>query len=151
MAVFCGGLCAQSRIITLRMMDAKTGKLVETSSFLVRINHDTTAHANWVVQNEDGSGKLMLPPAAKLLSIHATYDSSMLTYVNCDAEAGKAGASDPWYSVLEILTTGISVPNGCGGLFGASKFKVAAKPGELVFFVRKLNMREKLHQDYEPY
>ena len=61
MAAFCGCMTAQSRTVTVRMMDAKSGKLIETSSFLVRINHDTTAHANWVVQNEDGSGKLTLP------------------------------------------------------------------------------------------
>lgn len=149
MAACCGCMIAQSKTITLRMMDSKTGKLIETSSFLVSVNHDPAVHANWVVQNEDGTGKLTLPAAATLLSIHATYDNSMVTYVNCDGSAGKAGASESWYSIAEILATGISVPNSCGGHNGTAKHQLAAKPGELIFFVRKLNMREQYRQDYE--
>ena len=59
MAASCGCLCAQAdQTITLRMLDARTGKLIETSYFLVRINHEETVHANWVLQNQNGTGKL---------------------------------------------------------------------------------------------
>ena len=65
MAAFCascGSLLAQTqKTITLRMMDGKTGKLIATSDFLVRIDHQQTVHANWVTMNEDGTGKLTLP------------------------------------------------------------------------------------------
>jgi hypothetical protein len=49
MAAFCGVLCAQTgKTITLRMMDGKTGRLIATSDFLARIDHQQTVHANWV-------------------------------------------------------------------------------------------------------
>lgn len=151
MAAFCGLLSAQSTTITLRMLDSKTGKLIETTSYLVRVNRDPTVHANWVVQNEDGTGRLTLPPGSSLIAIHATYDNSMLTYINCGADGGKANSEEHWFSLAEILSTGIVVPNGCKGKLGsAAKVTPAAKPGELIFFVRKLNMREQMHQDYEP-
>ena len=58
----CGCLFAQSeKTITIRMLDGKTGKPIEASGFLVRVDHEQTVHADWVVQNEDGTGKLTLP------------------------------------------------------------------------------------------
>jgi len=52
MAAFCGVLCAQTgKTITLRMMDGKTGRLIATSDFLARIDHQQTVHANWVTMN----------------------------------------------------------------------------------------------------
>jgi hypothetical protein len=102
---------------------------------MVRINHEETVHANWVVQNEDGTGTLTLPLDASILTIQGTYDSSMEVYLNCDAGA-KTETSDHWYTVSDILATGVVAPNGCG------KQKAAAKPGEFVFYVRRQNWRE---------
>jgi hypothetical protein len=113
MAAFCGCLCAQTqKTVTVRMLDGKTGKLIETSNFLVRIDHEQTDHANLVVQNEDGTGKLTVPGAAAVFSIHATYDSAMYIYINCDSATGKENPSDHWYKVSEILTSGVVAPNG---------------------------------------
>jgi hypothetical protein len=148
MAVFCGSLLAQTgKTITLRMMDGKTGKLIETSHFMVRVDHQETVHADWVVQNENGTGKLTLPKGASLLLIQATYDSATQIYVNCDATSQKEDPIGHWYSIAEILASGVVAPNGCVRPKEAAKLKPAAKPGEFVFFVRTRNWREQA-QDF---
>ncbi len=147
-AAFCGVLYAQApKTITLRMIDGKSGKLIATTDFLVRIDHQETIHANWVTLNDDGTGKLTLPGDASLLSIHASYESSMSLFVNCDSnkdyKASSQGyVSDRWYSVAEILTNGIVTPNECIGKKVPEKLQLFAKPGEFVFFVRRMNVRE---------
>jgi hypothetical protein len=139
------------KTVTIRMLDSRTGILIASSDYLVRINHEETAHGNWVVKNEDGSGKLTLPGDATALSIRATYDSSTAMYVNCDA-AKDAGSSDHapgldrWYKVSDIVESGVVAPNGCAGKKIPDRLQVVAKPGEFVFFVRKLNAKEQLQQ-----
>jgi hypothetical protein len=154
MAAFCGLLCAQTgKTITVRMLDGKTGKLITASNFLVRVDHEPTVHADWVVQNEDGTGKLTLPRSASLLSIQATYQSSMAIYVNCDSASEKENPVGRWYSIAEILSLGVTAPNGCVKPAEDAKLKPlaiptpAAKPGEFVFFVRKQNWREQMQED----
>jgi hypothetical protein len=150
-AAFCGSLRAQTeKTITLRMLDSKTEKLIPTSHFLVRVNHDKTIHADWVELNENGTGKLTLPKGATLLSIQATYDSAMEIYVNCDAATGSAKLTDRWYAVSEILSLGIAVPNSCVKPKDAAKAKPVAKPGEFVFFVREHSRREQTQEDFSP-
>jgi hypothetical protein len=153
-ALLCAGVPAQTgNTITVRMLEGRTGRLVMTTDFLVQINHQQEQHANWVTLNEDGSGKLTLPPGATDISIHGKYDSSMSVYVNCDMEKGKgilenqgllesAVAPDRWYPVTDILNSGVVAPNGCLSKKDAAKQKIAPKPGEFVFFVRKKNWRE---------
>lgn len=143
MAGWCGGMLAQSeKTITIRVLDGKTGKPLLASGYLVRVDHEQNAHANWAVQNEDGSGKLTVPGGATLISIQATSDASTQTYVNCDATTGTALPADRWYAVSEILATGIVATNGCGKPKDAAKIKAVAKPGEFVFMVRRMTARE---------
>jgi|SRR5271166_6481090 len=148
MAAFCGALCAQTgKTITLRMVDGKTGRLIATADFLVRIDHQPTVHANWVTMNEDGTGKLPLPSDASLLSIHAAYDNSTALFVNCDSnkdykESNQGFVSDRWYSVSDILTKGIVGSNECIGKKVPEKLQLFAKPGEFVFFVRRMTKLE---------
>jgi hypothetical protein len=150
-AAFCGLLCAQTgKTITVRMLDGKTGKLITTSTFLVRVDHDPTVHADWVAPNEDGTGKLSVPRSASLLSIRGTYDSSMTIYVNCDSASEKTNPLDRWYSIAEIFSLGVAAPNSCVKPAEADKLKPAAKPGEFVFFVRKQNWREQMREDESP-
>jgi hypothetical protein len=133
------------------MLDSRTGVLIASSDYLVRINHEETAHGNWVVKNEDGSGKLTLPGNAAALSVRATYDSNTVMYVNCDA-AKDAGSSDRapgldrWYKVSDIVEKGVVAPNGCVGKKIPDRLQVVANPGEFVFFVRKLNAKEQFQQ-----
>lgn len=144
-------LAQKQRIITVRMVDTRNGVLIATTNYLVRINHQETEHGDWITKNEDGTGKFILPADADILSIHATYESATLTYVNCDADkdhgsADHAATPDHWYPVAEILSTGVVAPNQCVGKKIREKLQVVAKPGEFVFFVRPLNSREQFSQ-----
>jgi adhesin HecA-like repeat protein len=152
LAAFCLSICAQKETtITVRMLDNRTGLLIASSNYLVRIDHRQEEHGNWIVKNEDGSGNLTLPADAEVVSLHATYESAMLIYANCDADKDRGSAEhapsqDRWYSVATILSSGIVAPNSCIGKKVPEKLQVIAKPGEFVFFVRPLTAREKLHQ-----
>jgi hypothetical protein len=144
-----GGLiCAQAqKTITLRMLDSRSGKLISTAAYLVRINNEPTAHADWVTTNQDGSGKLTVPDSATLVSIRATYDNTISFYLNCDANkdsgaADQDASQDRWYKISDILTLGVVAPNGCGGKKIPDKLQFVAKPGEFIFFVRKRNPLE---------
>jgi hypothetical protein len=144
----CGLACAQAqKTITVRMLDSRTGKLIATTDFLVRVNNEETVHADWITQNGDGTGKLTVPDDVTVISVRATYDNTMSFYVNCDANRDKGtaerGASlDHWYKVSDILALGVVAPNGCGGKKVPDKLQAIAKPGEFVFFVRKRNALE---------
>jgi hypothetical protein len=153
--VLCAALPAPSgdtpRVITLRMIDGRTGKSIVTSNFIVRINHEKTPHNNWIEENEDGTAKFTLPANAETISIHATYDANTQTYVNCDFSEAHASAKQPaplehWYTVADILTAGIVAPNNCIGKKVPDKLQVVASPGQFVFFVRKLNPKEQFEQ-----
>jgi hypothetical protein len=117
----------------------------------VRINHQKVPHNNWIEENEDGTAKVTLPPDAETISIHATYESTTQTYVNCDSSASRSSTKQPgpldhWYSVADILSSGTVAPNNCIGKKVPDKLQVVAEPGQFVFFVRKLNPKEQLEQ-----
>jgi hypothetical protein len=143
-----GSILAQTpKTITVRMVDTRSGVVIATSNYLVRVNHQETEHGDWITKNEDGTGKLILPPEAEVLSIHATYEAATRIYVNCDSDkehgsAEHAAAPDHWYPVADILTTGVVAPNQCVGKKVPEKLQVVARPGEFVFFVRPRNPRE---------
>jgi hypothetical protein len=136
------------KTITIRMLDGKTGRLIATSNFLVRINHDQTLHADWVVQNEDGTGKLTLPKNGSLIAVQGTYDRSEEIYVNCDSASQKENPIDHWYAVSEIQTTGVIAPNSCVKPSESAKLRPVLKPGVFVFYVRKKNWREQSDEDF---
>jgi hypothetical protein len=147
-AALCALVGAQAqKTITIRMLDSRTGKLIATSAYLVRVDQEQTVHANWVTQNEDGTGRLTVPSNAAALSVRATYDSTTRYYFNCDTNKDQGSSDrgaglDRWYKVSDILELGVVAPNGCGGKKVPDKLQVVAKPGEFVFFVRKLNALE---------
>lgn len=155
----CGFSCAQTapaaaasqppapKVITLRMLDSRSGHLIATSEYLVQVNHKEEMHADWVKQIESGAGELTLPPEATVINIHAKYGGGMLVYVDCDTQLDKgsaehAAALDRWYSVADILALGVVAPNGCVNMKVAEKTRTLAKPGEFVFYVRKQNWKE---------
>jgi hypothetical protein len=131
-----------TKTITIRMLDAKTGQMIPTSDFLIRIDHQQDQHGNWVKQNEDGSGKLTLPANAMIVAVESKYDSSTTLYVNCDSVRDKPEPVIHWYSLSDILASGVAAPNEC------SKHTAVAKPGEFVFFVRQRNWREQ-YKDFQ--
>jgi hypothetical protein len=128
--------------ITIRMIDAKTGQMIPTSDFLIRIDHQEDEHGNWVKQNEDGSGKLTLPANALIVAAEGKYASSTTVYVNCDSVRDKPEPVVHWYTISEILASGAAAPNEC------SKHTTVAKPGEFVFFVRQRNWKEQ-YKDFQ--
>jgi hypothetical protein len=152
LAAYCGSIRAQKQeTITIRMLDSRTGVLIASSSYLVRINHQDAEHADWIKKNEDGTGRFTLPAGADFLSIHATYDSATTIYANCDADKDRGSAEhapslNHWYSVAAILATGVVAPNACAGKKVPEKLQVVAKPGEFVFFVRPLNPLEQFRE-----
>jgi len=113
------------------LLDGKTGLSVKASNFLVRVDHNDTVHPDWVTINDDGTVIITLPADAKEISVKATYDMGMDTYVNCEIAKESDKERDIWYPIVQILKSGVVAPNEC------SQTHYTAKPGEFVFFVRK--------------
>jgi hypothetical protein len=126
------------KIITLKMLDSRSGKLIETSDFLIQVDHKDGVYGNWVDLNEDHTGKLTLPPNASVFAVQAKYNATTNIYIDCDSVRDKPVPLLHWYAVSEILTSGVVAPNGC------SKHTAVAKPGQFVFFVRERNWREQI-------
>ncbi len=114
--------------ITIRMLDSKTGRPITTSEFQVWIDHASGTNGSWVRPDSDGVGEMALPRSASVISVHAQYGTAMWSYVNCDSVKDRGPYFDHWYTISDILTSGIVAPNRC------SKQKVIAKPGEFIFF-----------------
>jgi hypothetical protein len=144
MAALGASIFAQdTKSVTVRVLDGKTGHPIAPTGFQVRIDHLQAVHGDWVKGNEDGSGELTLPIDASAITMHFSYQSNMTVYVNCDSAKQKDMIGDLWYSVLDIMEKGIVAPNTCVNPKNAAKVKVPeAKPGEIVFFVRPQNWIE---------
>ena len=139
MIAACACMRAQAgNTFTVKLMEGKTGTAITPSNFVVRVDHQDAAHIEWVRMNDDGTAVVTIPTDAKLVSLEATYDSSMETYVNCDATKEKEKYTAHWYSIADIVKAGTVTPNECG------KTRVSAKPGEFIFFVRKRDWRDSL-------
>jgi hypothetical protein len=141
---FSASLFAQdTKSITVRVLDGKTGHPIAPTGFQVRIDHLKAVHGDWVKANEDGSGELTLPIDASAITMRFSYEKNMTVYVNCDSAKQKDMIGDLWYSVLDILEKGIVAPNACVNPKNAAKVKLPdPKPGEVVFFVRPQNWIE---------
>lgn len=122
--------------IHIRLLDGKTGQPVKADNFLVRVDHHETVHNDWVQIADDGTVTVTLPGDAKEISVKATYDMSMETYINCETAKESDKERDTWYPIADILKTGKVASNEC------SKTNYSAKPGEFTFFVRKRGWRD---------
>ena len=138
----CGALQAQdTKTITLKVFDGKTGHPVMPTGYQIRVDHLKAVHNDWVKQNDDGSAELTIPADVHEISVHLAYDASMEIYVNCDAQKNTFG--DVWYLVPQIMAEGMVMANGCGHTKANEKFKTTALPGELILFVREKNWYER--------
>lgn len=136
-AVLCGPVSAQTgNPVTVVVLDGKSGKPVTPSNYVVRFDRHDAVHNDGLRLNDDGSAQLALPDGTAWLAVEATYDSSMETYINCDAAREKEKGTVHWYAVADILKSGIVAPNECG------KSHLNARPGVFVFFVRKRDWRD---------
>jgi len=134
-----GYLPAQTpKIVTLKMLDSRSGNLIETTEFLIQVDHKDDVYGDWVQLNDDQTGKLTLPPNVSVFAAQAKYNATTDVYINCDSVKDKPVPLLHWYAVSEILTSGVVAPNGC------SKHTAVAKPGQFVFFVRRRNWQEQI-------
>src|SRR5580693_418246 len=132
----CAALHAQDyNLITVTLRDGRTGKKITPSNFLL--------HGEWVKIYDDGTVAIRVPPEAKVISLQATYESGMDTYINCDASKQNDPEREIWYPVDVILKAGVVAPNEC------SKTEYTAKPGEFVFFVRKRSVLDRIRNPDE--
>jgi hypothetical protein len=135
-----------SRSITIQMLDSKTGQPIVTSEFQAWTGESSiTAHTGgisprYVKPGSDGFGELMLPLGPSVITIHAQYGKAGWGYVNCDRLKDRGPFREHWYSISEIMSSGIAAPNYC------SKRQAAAKPGQFIFFVREMTSWEKMHE-----
>ena len=128
-----GPLHAQAnQTIAIRMLDSKTGQPITTSEFQVWSNRQLGPNFAWVRQNKEGIGEMTLPSGNNIavIQIHAQYGPAMWYYANCDSVWHWGQHRETWYSLSDILMSGIVAPNYC------TNKKTVAKPGEFVFFVR---------------
>jgi hypothetical protein len=143
----CGTLGAQSeRTITVRMLDSKTGQPITTSEIEVRMRVPVISNQAkgippvYVRPNKDGVGTATFPIAASDIRVYASYGKANWSYVDCDSIQDRGSTQEHWYSISEIVSTGIAPHNFC------SKRRIAVKPGEFVFFVRPMTFSEKMHE-----
>lgn len=144
---FCSIAFAQSdRSIEVRMLDSKTGQPITTSEVEVRIRVFQTSGQTkgvppvYVRPDKEGVGIVNLPSVASDIRVYASYGTANWSFVNCDSVHDRGPIKEHWYSISQILATGIAAPNHC------SKSKITVKPGEFVFFVRPMTFWEKMHE-----
>jgi hypothetical protein len=130
-----------TKTITLKVYDGKSMKPVVPTGYQVRVDHLTELHPDWVKQNDDGTEELTIPADTAVIAFHLAYDNSMELYKNCDAE--KSAFGDVWYTVSEIMKKGLVAANGCAKAKVNEKYKTTAVPGELILFVREMNIKER--------
>jgi hypothetical protein len=134
------------RIITIIMADGKTGKTIIPDNYVIRFNHLNAIRNERLLLNDDGSGRVKVPTDATSISVQGTYHNSIDLYVNCDAGMEKDTSTIHWYSIADIVSTGVAAPNEC---YKGKYAKIAAIPavsGEFIFYVREIGWRD-LHSE----
>jgi hypothetical protein len=128
------------------MLDSKSGQPITTSEIEVRIRVPATSSQTkgippvYVRPDKGGIGVATFPISASDIRVYASYETANWSFVNCDSIRDRGPVREHWYSISEILTTGIAAPNFC------SKRKIAIKPGEFVFFVRPMTFWEQMRE-----
>lgn len=132
----------QPRTLTILMLDGKTGHPIVPSNFLIRFDHRNATRNDTLAIDDDGIGTVTLPPGATYIAVQGTFNGSMDIYVNCDAAMQKDISTLHWYSVADILSTGVAAPNECYKAKYAEATHTPLTPGKFVFYVRKSNWHE---------
>jgi hypothetical protein len=131
------------RVITIIMADGRSGKTMIPDNFVIRFNHLNAIRNETLTVNDDGTGKLKIPAEATYISVQGAYHSNIDLYVNCDAVIDKDISTLHWYSIDDILKTGVTAPNECHkGKFARSA--IPAAPGEFIFYVREIGWHDDL-------
>ena len=139
----CGAVQAQtdSRTITIRLLDSQTGQAIVPipgdNGISITVNENSanprlTAHAN-----PQGLWQVTVPADVTKVQFDTPAGPDGFGYVFCDGSKFRP-SSLPVYLVADILSTGVEPNNHC------SKRFAQAKPGEIIFFVRRPNWHERL-------
>ena len=130
-----------AQTIVIRMLDARSGRQLTPDNFLIRFDHQSDLHNETLKIADDGSGRIAVPTGASFLSVQGTFDHSMSIFVNCDSGKEKDQTTLHWYTIADILSSGVIAPNECfNGKY--ERPRIAAKPGEFDFYVRAHNWRD---------
>jgi len=132
--------------VTIRILDGKTGDPIAPSNLIIRVDRKDQYHNEGLKLNGDQPATALLPAGALLLSVEGTYNASMDIYLNCDSDMRRDGGALQWYSIADILKTGVVAPDLCYKGKYEHKLHIAAKPGEFVFFVRTHGWRDVMSQ-----
>ena len=141
-AMACCSLSAQNeRTIIIRLLDSQSGKAIVPvagdNGISVTVNEDATIPRLTARVNKDGVWELKVGPGVEKVQFDTPAGPGGYGYVFCDGSKFRP-ATIPSYSVAEILSPGVEAANKC------SKRFAQAHPGEIIFFVRRPNWREKL-------
>ncbi len=141
--LLCGAQQAPAgRTITIRVFDGKTGEQIMPSNIEVILDRRKSSRSEWIKQNDDGSATVVMPPGSQEIMVRTTYDNSTDYYINCDSAKERNTSVAHWYSISEILTTGVVMADECVKPKVADRVKVQPKAGEFDMFVRRRNWRE---------
>ena len=127
-----------NRIITIIVADGKTGKTIIPDNYVIHFNHLNAVRNETLLLNDDGSGKVTVPSEATFISVQSTYHNSTDIYMNCDAGMEKDTSTIHWYSIADIISTGIAAPNGCYKGKHAKTAAIPVVPGEFILYVREI-------------
>jgi len=139
----CCALYAQtdSRTITIRLLDSQTGQPIVPipgdNGISVIVNENSANPRLTARANAQGVWDVKVPADVAQVQFDTPAGPDGFGYVFCDASKFKP-ASPPVYLVADILSAGAEPNNHC------SKRFAQAKPGEIIFFVRRPNWRERL-------
>jgi len=141
--LLCCALGAQpdSRTITIRLLDSQNGQPIVPipgdNGISITVNENganprLTAHVN-----PQGVWGVVVPPDVTQVQFDTPAGPDGFGYVFCDSPKFRPAAA-PVYLVADILNAGVEANNHC------SKKFAQAKPGEIIFFVRRPNWHERL-------
>jgi hypothetical protein len=125
-------------IITIIMANGKTGKTIIPDNFVIRFNHLNAIRNETLLLNDDGSGTVKVPAGATFIAVQGSYHNSVDLYMNCDAGMEKDTSTIHWYSIADIISTGIAAPNECYKGKYAKTAAIPVLPGEFIFYVREI-------------
>lgn len=131
-------------VITIRMFDARTAHAIMPSNFLVRLDHKDEIRSETLHIDDQGIGTVTVPGDAAFLSVQGTYNDGMEIFINCDSGMEKNLSTLHWYTIADILSTGVIAPNECNRGKYERNPRVPLKPGEFDFFVRKISIKDQL-------
>jgi len=134
----------QTKTITILIYDGKTGRPLIPDNYVIRIDHLDAVHNEWLTLKDDGTGIVAVPSGATFLGVQGAYHKSLDLYINCDAAMEKDTSTLHWYSIPDILSTGVAASNECYKGKYADATHVTPKPGQFVFFVRPIGPLEAL-------